>query len=163
MPSIERVAVADVFLLGKTLIPARRQLHAAKLSGVRSNQHASGAILEEPLPIGAWHTPCANPVVRTQDQGLLVLVVFFVTQVADGTLTYWGVRRFGLDVELNFYLAWFMGAVGPGLALFAAKALACVCGLILFRTAWLRTLAVATGWCIGFALVPWVFLATVLS
>ena len=100
---------------------------------------------------------------HSTNQGVFVLVVFLVTQVADGALTYWGVRRFGLEVEMNFYLAWFMAAVGPGLALVAAKSLAWVCGLILFQTAWLRTLAVATGWCLGFALVPWIFLATLYS
>ena len=99
----------------------------------------------------------------TGNQGPLVLAVFLLTQVLDGSLTYWGVSRFGLDVELNFYLAWLMGAVGPGVALVGAKSLACLCGVVLFYTSSLRMLAVATGWCIGFALVPWVVLATVLS
>jgi hypothetical protein len=101
--------------------------------------------------------------VRVGNQGPLVLAIFLVTQVLDGSLTYWGVSRFGLDVELNFYLAWFMGAVGAGPALVGAKALACACGVILFQTASHRTLAAATGWCIGFAVVPWVLLATAFS
>jgi hypothetical protein len=101
--------------------------------------------------------------VRLANQGPLVLAIFLVTQLLDGSLTYWGVNRFGLDVELNFYLAWLMGAVGPAPALLAAKTMACVCGLVLFYTASLRTLAVATGWCIGFALVPWILLATAFS
>lgn len=98
---------------------------------------------------------------RAANQGPLVLVIFLFTQVLDGALTYWGVSRFGIDVELNSWLAQFMEAVGPGPALLMAKGLACVCGLILFSTASLRVLAVATGWCIGFALVPWVVLAVV--
>lgn len=99
---------------------------------------------------------------RVVNQGPIILVIFLLTQVLDGSLTYWGVSRFGLDVELNFWLAQFMEAVGPAPALVMAKALACVCGFILFSTASLRVLAVATGWCIGFALVPWVVLAVVL-
>jgi hypothetical protein len=109
-------------------------------------------------------TECApGSTVILTNQGPLVLAIFFLTQFLDGALTYWGVSRFGMDVELNFYLAWFMGAVGPGVALLAAKLLACGCGLVLFYTSSLKTLAAATGWCIGFALIPWILLATVFA
>lgn len=117
--------------------------------------------VQESVPAGI--VCAARASVRVDPQGPIVLVIFLITQVLDGSLTYWGVQRFGMDVELNIYLAWFMGAVGPGAALLAAKVLACFCGLVLFYTASLKTLAVATGWCIGFALVPWVVLATVFS
>ena len=40
-----------------------------------------------------------------------------IAQVLDGVLTYWGVGRFGLDVEMNSWLAGFMVAIGPGPAL----------------------------------------------
>ena len=92
-----------------------------------------------------------------------MLAIFIMTQVLDGSMTYWGVSRFGLDIEFNGWLAAFMVAVGPAPALFAAKALACVCGLILFFTTSLRVLAVATGWCLGFAVVPWMVLAIALA
>ena len=46
-----------------------------------------------------------------------------------------------------------------GPALLAAKSLACLCGVVLFATTSFRVLAVATGWCLGFAVVPWVALA----
>ena len=50
--------------------------------------------------------------------------------------------------------------MGPGLALLAAKALAVGCGVVLFATTSFRVLAVATGWCLGFAVVPWLVLLT---
>jgi len=92
-----------------------------------------------------------------------VLAIFIMTQVLDGSMTYWGVSRFGLDIEFNAWLAAFMAAVGPAPALLAAKGLACICGLVLFLTASLRILTVATGWCIGFAVVPWMVLAVALA
>jgi hypothetical protein len=52
-----------------------------------------------------------------------------------------------------------MTAVGPGTALVAAKGLACVCGFVLFATTSFRVLAIATGWCLGFAVIPWIALA----
>jgi hypothetical protein len=33
-----------------------------------------------------------------------------------------------------------------------------VCGFVLFATMSFRVLAVATGWCLGFAVVPWMIL-----
>lgn len=101
--------------------------------------------------------------VRVQNQGPLVLAIFIVTQVLDGSMTYWGVSRFGIDIEFNRWLAALMTAVGPAPAILCAKGLACVCGLILFFTTSLRVLAVAAGWCLGFAVVPWMALALALA
>jgi hypothetical protein len=95
--------------------------------------------------------------VDTQNQGLLVLAIFVVTQVLDGSLTYWGVNRFGLGVEMNGWLATTMQAFGAGAALIAAKGLACFCGCVLYLTSYLRPLTVATGLCIGVAVGPWLF------
>ena len=94
-------------------------------------------------------------------QARAVLAVFFVTQLLDGALTYWGVSRFGVQIEFNSWLASLMTAIGPAPALLTAKGLACLCGVVLFATTSFRVLAVATGWCLGFAVVPWVALATV--
>ena len=97
---------------------------------------------------------------RHAHQAPLVLAVFILTQVLDGTLTYWGVSRFGLAVESNAYLLSLMEAIGTAPALIAAKVLAVACGFILFSTTSFRVLAVATGWCLGFAVVPWLVLFT---
>ena len=92
-------------------------------------------------------------------QAPIVLAIFVATQVLDGMLTYWGVSRFGVHIEFNSWLATLMNAIGLAPALLAAKSLACLCGVVLFATTSFRVLAVATGWCLGFAVVPWVVLA----
>jgi hypothetical protein len=96
-------------------------------------------------------------------QGPLVLAIFFVTQVLDGVLTYWGVTRFGIDIEMNSLLAATMHEVGPGLALFTAKAVACACGVLLYVNAYLRPLAAVAGLCLGLAVVPWIVVAAWLA
>lgn len=97
---------------------------------------------------------------RYANQAPIVLALFVLTQALDGALTYWGVTRFGLGIESNAYLAHLMEAIGTGPALLAAKTLAVGCGVILFSTTSFRVLAVATGWCLGFAVVPWLVLFT---
>ena len=106
-------------------------------------------------------TGCADGIgVRHANQAPIVLAVFILTQMLDGALTYWGVSKFGLAVESNAYLLSLMESIGAGPALIAAKMLAVVCGFILFSTTSFRVLAVATGWCLGFAVVPWLVLFT---
>jgi len=106
-------------------------------------------------------TGCAVGIgVRHAHQAPIVLAVFILTQVLDGTLTYWGVSKFGLAVESNAYLLSLMETIGTAPALIAAKLLAVGCGFILFSTTSFRVLAVATGWCLGFAVVPWLVLFT---
>jgi hypothetical protein len=106
-------------------------------------------------------TGCADGIgVRHANQAPVVLAVFILTQMLDGALTYWGVSKFGMAVESNAYLLSLMESIGPAPALIAAKMLAVVCGFILFSTTSFRVLAVATGWCLGFAVVPWLVLFT---
>ena len=97
--------------------------------------------------------PCGTPTRPPSSSA-----IFILTQVLDGALTYWGVNKFGMAVESNTWLASLMEAMGPAPALLAAKALAVGCGVILFSTTSFRVLAVATGWCLGFAVVPWLAL-----
>jgi hypothetical protein len=106
-----------------------------------------------------WHQLCGEEGVTSPQQAQLVLAIFVVTQLLDGVLTYWGVSRFGVQLEFNSWLATLMTAIGPGTALIAAKGLACFCGFVLFATTSFRVLAIATGWCLGFAVVPWIALA----
>ena len=106
-------------------------------------------------------TACADDIgVPHANQAPIVLAVFVLTQMLDGALTYWGVTKFGLAVESNAYLLTLMESIGPAQALIAAKMVAVVCGFILFSTTSFRVLAVATGWCLGFAVVPWLVLFT---
>ena len=104
-------------------------------------------------------TGCADGIgVRHANQAPIVPALFVLTQALDGALTYWGVTRFGIGVESNAYLVNLMEAIGTGPALLAAKTLAVGCGVILFSTTSFRVLTVATGWCLGFAVVPWLAL-----
>ena len=97
---------------------------------------------------------------RHAKQAPIVLALFILTQLLDGALTYWGVTQFGIGIESNTYLATLMQSIGTAPALIAAKALAVACGIVLFSTTSFRVLAVATGWCLGFAVVPWLVLVS---
>ena len=127
------------------------------------NYSKSGAVSRwlRDVPSG---TGCADGIgVRHANQAPVVLAVFILTQMLDGALTYWGVSKFGMAVESNAYLLSLMESIGPAPALIAAKMLAVVCGFVLFSTTSFRVLAVATGWCLGFAVVPWLVLFTAFS
>jgi hypothetical protein len=87
----------------------------------------------------------------------MVFVIFVVAQLLDGLLTYWGVTRFGIELEMNGLLAATMHSLGPAPALLAAKTLACGCGLVLYATRYLRPLAAVSGLCVGLAVLPWLF------
>jgi hypothetical protein len=86
-----------------------------------------------------------------------VFWVFLVGQVLDGALTYIGVKQFGIGVEMNELLANYMQLFGAGPTLIGAKTLACACGVILYFNAAYRSVAVAAGAQVGFAVIPWVF------
>jgi len=60
-----------------------------------------------------WHRTCGSEGVNSAKQAPIVLAIFIVTQVLDGTLTYWGVSRFGVHIEFNSWLATLMTAIGP--------------------------------------------------
>ena len=53
--------------------------------------------------------------------GDLAVIVFLLTQVSDGVLTYIGVATYGLAVEGNPLIAWLMHALGEGPGLATAK------------------------------------------
>lgn len=88
-------------------------------------------------------------------QEVLVLAIFLIAQLLDGTLTYIGVREFGIEAEGNVLLTTLMHAWGAGPALVAAKTFSITCGVILFAVSVYRVLAAVAGACIGLAVVPW--------
>jgi hypothetical protein len=90
-----------------------------------------------------------------REQAPIVFAIFLLAQILDALFTYGGVRRLGIDVEMNLLLAHGMRLIGPGVTLTAAKVIACLCGLFLYSTARHRTLAVAAGLSIGVAVIPW--------
>jgi uncharacterized membrane protein len=86
------------------------------------------------------------------------LVAFVVAQLCDGVLTYVGVHTFGQGIEANPILSWYIGALGAGAALFAAKGLAIACALLLYRFAHYRTIGALTVMYFAMAVHPWVTL-----
>ena len=96
-------------------------------------------------------------------QAPVVLGLFVLIQVLDGALTYWGVTRFGVDLEMNALLSRWMQEIGPAPTLVIAKSLACACGLILYRADYFRALAAVAGLCLGIAVVPWALLVAAIG
>ena len=118
------------------------------------------------MNVGTWtdaaqrrvHAPAAaasRTRAKDQRQAPLVLFIFLVGQFFDGVLTYWGVSRFGVEMEMNTLLATSMHAIGPGATLVAAKLVACAGGLVLYGSGYYRPLAAVAGLCLGLAVVPW--------
>jgi hypothetical protein len=89
---------------------------------------------------------------------VLVLKIFLIAQFLDGALTYIGVSQFGIQAEGNALLMSLMYSWGAGPTLVAAKLFSSACGILLFWVAVYRVLAAAAGACIGFAVIPWMFL-----
>lgn len=93
----------------------------------------------------------------------LLLAVFMVLQVADGLLTYVGVGTFGPQAEGNPLLVTWMSMLGYGPALLGAKALACVCGVVLYTYGVRGVLVGLTALYLFGAVVPWLEIISTMS
>src|ERR1041384_3813545 len=87
-----------------------------------------------------------------------VFVIFVLAQLADGVLTYLGLHAFGQSIEANPILSWYIAALGAGIALSIAKALAVGCATALHLKARHRTVGVLTVFYLALAVWPWVML-----
>jgi hypothetical protein len=87
--------------------------------------------------------------------GGLMLLAFSSVQVADGYFTYLGVRAYGVTIEANPLIAWYIGAFGPATALVGAKTLAVACGLVLYLAARHRAIGLLTLGYLGVSIWPW--------
>ena len=85
----------------------------------------------------------------------LMLLLFLTAQGFDGLFTYIAVHAYGLHAEGNVLIATWMGLVGPGAALFGAKAVAGACGLLLYARGLHRTLSLLTVLYVIGAIGPW--------
>jgi hypothetical protein len=88
--------------------------------------------------------------------GDVALLVFLVTQVLDGVLTYIGVSTYGMHMEGNPVIAWLMSAMGQGPALATAKVTAGFFGVVLHLSAVHTAVALLAGFYLIVAVVPWV-------
>ena len=92
-----------------------------------------------------------------------VFVLFVLAQLADGLLTYVGLRVFGHRIEANPILSWYIAVFGAGVALFIAKTLAVGCASTLHLKARHRTIGVLTVFYLAVAVWPWVTLFSEVS
>src|SRR5688500_7798186 len=100
-------------------------LSAGRRGGTARAQDVSmGTVTWQRTQTGASHgvaVAAAPSHVADLEQGRLVFCLFLVIQLLDGGLTYWGVSRFGIELEMNGLLATWMHEIGPAPTLFVAK------------------------------------------
>lgn len=94
--------------------------------------------------------------------GDLAVVIFLLTQVSDGVLTYIGVSTYGLSIEGNPLIAWLMGAMGEGPALATAKVTAGIFGIALHLSAVHKAVALLAAFYLVVAIGPWMAILFVL-
>jgi hypothetical protein len=87
-----------------------------------------------------------------------VLLAFLGAQFFDGAFTYVGVHHFGLGIEANPIVGWYIAALGVGYALLATKALAVACAAVLHIFARHRLIGALTILYLAMAIRPWVHL-----
>ena len=98
-----------------------------------------------------------NPSKRTT-LGSIVWLAFVLTQVADGSLTYLGIKTFGAAIEANPLLSWYMAVGGVTLAIVAAKTFAVACGAVLHLRAMHGAIAILTAVYLAASVGPWAVL-----
>ena len=99
-----------------------------------------------------WLAPPSPPARRR------ILLLFLFAQLCDGVFTYVGVRVFGPSIEANPIVAWYIVAIGAGLATIGVKSVAIFCAAVLYVRAWHWTLGLLTVWYFAFAVWPWIAL-----
>ena len=90
--------------------------------------------------------------------GDLVFVLFAIVQVADGWLTYHGIRAYGVTAEANPLIVWYAQLFGAAAALTGAKMVAVACGAILHLLARHLVIAALTVAYMVAAVWPWMLL-----
>jgi hypothetical protein len=95
--------------------------------------------------------------------GDIVLLAFLAAQFFDGALTYIGVHHYGLGIEANPIVGWYIAVLGIGYALLATKALAIACGAVLHLFARHRVIGALTILYFTFAVTPWVHLLSAID
>ena len=90
-----------------------------------------------------------------------IWIAFVLVQALDGVMTFVGMHTFGPSIEANPLIAWYAHALGPTVAVSAAKLFAVGCGVALYLTAHYRTIAALAITYVLAAVGPWihVFLA----
>jgi hypothetical protein len=87
--------------------------------------------------------------------GDVVFLLFAIVQIADGWMTYQGIRLYGPGVEANPLIVWYASIFGAAAALTGAKTLAVMCGVILHLLARHVVIAFLTITYVIAAVLPW--------
>jgi uncharacterized protein DUF5658 len=90
--------------------------------------------------------------------GSLAWFAFVLAQVADGSLTYLGIKTYGAAIEANPLLSWYIAVGGVPTALVGAKAFALACGAVLHLRAMHVAVAVLTVVYLAASVWPWTLL-----
>lgn len=116
----------------------------------------SAPLVSDHFPL--WRSWPGRALSFTQSErfGNTVIILFFLAQALDGSLTYVGVTLLGRDIEGNPLLHWLMGAAGHGPALAFAKLAAAGFGIILHLASVHRAVALLTLLYVSAAVLPWV-------
>jgi hypothetical protein len=85
-----------------------------------------------------------------------IWIAFVLVQALDGVMTFVGMHTFGPSIEANPLIAWYAHALGPAVAISAAKLFAVGCGVALYLTAHYRTIAALALTYVLAALGPWI-------
>jgi uncharacterized Tic20 family protein len=88
--------------------------------------------------------------------GDAALLLFLVTQMLDGVLTYVGVSIYGLHVEGNPLIVWLMATMGEGPAVTTAKVAAGSFGIALHLSAVHKAVAMLAAFYLAVAVLPWI-------
>jgi hypothetical protein len=86
------------------------------------------------------------------------LLAFLGAQFADGAFTYIGVHAFGLHIEANPIVGWYIAMLGIGTALIMIKGVAVACAAVLHMFARHTVIGVLTIIYLTMAVSPWVHL-----
>jgi hypothetical protein len=105
-----------------------------------------------------WTTPAPGRSLLPGHHSLAdaIWIAFVVVQALDGAMTFIGMNTFGMRIEANPLLVWYAQALGPALALAAAKLFAVACGAALYLTAQHKTLAALAFIYVVGAIGPWI-------
>jgi hypothetical protein len=87
--------------------------------------------------------------------GDAAIIAFLLSQLADGALTYVGVKTYGTWIEVNPLVGSLMVFLGQGAALATAKIVAAFLGIVLHLRQVHGAVAVLTGLYLMMAIVPW--------
>jgi hypothetical protein len=94
---------------------------------------------------------------QSNTRAIWTIALFIAVQCADAAQTAHGIQRFGLGIEANPILAFYLATAGPTTTLVGAKLIAVAGGAALYLCARYVALVVLTITVVFSAVLPWAF------